>query len=163
MRGSGFGLLAGACCAVLLACAAGPRPSAVSPSASDAGMTPGTMSPMSTQHDEIARLEAAIDAELTKRSFPPALPPSCSGASCAAASSSIQAMGSFTRVEGPSCKAPVNDTCKDSCTMSDSICTNAERICTIAKQLENDAWANEKCVKGSESCTQSKKLCCSCL
>ncbi len=160
MRGTGLGVLAGACCAALLACAAGGQRAVMPPTASDAGaMAPGTASP---SHDEITRLEAEIDAELTGRSLPAASPPSCSGMSCAATASSIQ-MSTFTRVEGPSCKAPVNDTCKDSCTMSDSICKNAERICTIAKQLDNDAWANEKCVKGSESCTQSQKLCCSCL
>jgi hypothetical protein len=158
MRGAGPGLIAGACCAALLACAAA-KQSSVSPvpSQRDAG-APGAMQ---TPHDEIASLDAAIDAELTKRSLP-VVAPSCSGASCSATASAIP-MGAFQRVEGPSCKAPVNDTCKDSCTMADSICKNADRICTLAKQLDNDAWANEKCVKGSESCTQSNKLCCSCL
>lgn len=159
MRGVTPGLIAGASCALLLACAAGQKTATMPASASDAGLAPGASSPA---HDEITRLEAEIDAELVRRSLAPAAPPSCSGASCAAASAAV-AMGSFQRVEGPSCKAPVNETCKDSCTMSDSICKNAERICTIAKQLENDAWANEKCVKGSESCTQSQKLCCGCL
>ena len=159
MRGVAPGLIAGACCAALLACAAG-KPSAVAPVASQHDA--GALAPQSSEHDEITRLEAAIDAELTKRSLPAAAPPSCSGASCLSAAGAIP-MGSMKRVEGPSCKAPVNDTCKDSCTMADSICQNAERICTIAKQLDNDAWANEKCVKGSESCTQSNKLCCSCL
>lgn len=160
MRSPGRGLIAGACCAALFACAGGPMRSAVTPAtASDAGMAPSTMSP---PHDEITRLDAEIDAELTRRSLPAASPPSCSGMSCATTASAIQ-MDTFTRVEGPSCKAPVNDTCKDSCTMADSICTNAERICTIAKQLDNDAWANEKCVKGSASCAQAQKLCCSCL
>ena len=158
MRGVAPGLIAGACCAALLACAASHRP-AVPRTAMDAG-SPVAMS--SPEHDEIMRLETAIDAELTKRSLPAAAPPSCSGASCLTAASAIP-MGSLQRVEGPSCKAPVNDNCKDSCTMADSICKNAERICTISKQLDNDAWANEKCVKGSESCTQSNKLCCSCL
>lgn len=160
MRGVTPGILAGACCALLFACASGgqKRSAAVSPSAADAGMAPAP----SSEHDEITRLEGEIDAELVKRSLPAASPPSCSGASCAQVSAAIP-MGNFTRVEGPSCKAPVNETCKDSCTMSDSICKNAERICTIAKQLDGDTWANEKCVKGSESCTQSQKLCCSCL
>ena len=158
MRGVAPGLIAGACCAALLACAASKRPTMVAPAAMDAG----AMAPQSSEHDEITRLEAAIDAELTKRSLPAAAPPSCSGASCLSAAGAIP-MGSLKRVEGPSCKAPVNDSCKDSCTMADSICSNAERICTISKQLDNDAWANEKCVKGSESCTQSNKRCCSCL
>lgn len=159
MRGVGPGLIAGACCMAIVACAAG-KQSAVSPAASR--QDAGAMAPQSPQHDEIARLEAEIDAELTKRSLPAAAPPSCSGASCLTAASATP-MGSQQRVEGPSCKAPVNETCKDSCTMADSICKNAERICAISKQLDNDAWANEKCVKGSESCTQSNKLCCSCL
>lgn len=159
MRGVLSGLLVGAACAALLSCAAGPKSMAMPASASDAGMSPN---PASRQHDEITRLDAEIDAELARRSLPAAAPPSCSGASCAAPTAAIP-MGTFQRVEGPSCKAPVNETCKDSCTMSDSICKNAERICTIAKQLGDDAWANEKCVKGSESCTQSQKLCCTCL
>lgn len=158
MRWLGPGLFAGACCMALLACAAGAKRSAVAPAAMDAGAPGGMQSP---EHDEITRLEREIDAELTKRSLPAATP-SCSGASCLSAAGAVP-MGSLKRVEGPSCKAPVNDTCKDSCTMADSICSNAERICAIAKQLDNDAWANEKCVKGSESCTQSNRLCCSCL
>ncbi|MEO7094460.1 MAG: hypothetical protein ABI175_14490 [Polyangiales bacterium] len=157
-----MGLIAGACCAALLACASSKRNVSSPVAQSDAG-SPGVI-PAPPEHDEITRLEAQIDAELVRRQLPPAPPPSCSGASCSDASATVQSMGTFPRVDNdPSCKAPVNDTCKDSCTMSDSICKNAERICTIAKQLDNDAWANEKCVKGSESCTQSKKLCCSCL
>lgn len=160
MRSFSSGLFAGLACALLVACASSKMSVTASPpSASDAGSSPGARSP---EHDEIIRLDAEIDAELSRRALPPAAPPSCSGASCAQASSAIP-MGKFDRVEGPSCKAPVNETCKDSCAMSDSICKNAERICTIAKQLGDDAWANEKCVKGSESCTQSQKLCCSCL
>jgi hypothetical protein len=142
----------------IVACAG--KQSAMTPVASH--QDAGAMAPQSPGHDEIARLDSQIDAELTQRSLPRAGPPSCSGASCLTAAGAIP-MGSLKRVEGPSCKAPVNDTCKDSCTMADSICKNAERICTISKQLDNDAWANEKCVKGSESCTQSNKLCCSCL
>lgn len=159
MRAVLSGILVSAACAVFLSCAAAPRSSAMPAPASDAGMSPVVGSP---PHEEIARLEAEIDAELARRSLPAAAPPSCSGASCTATSDAIP-MGTFQRVEGPSCKAPVNETCKDSCTMSDSICKNAERICTIAKQLGSDAWANEKCVKGTESCSQSQKLCCSCL
>jgi len=160
MRGTGFGIIAGASCAALFACAAGgPKSSTAPPSSSDSGMAPAMES---REHLEITRLEKQIDDELTRRSLPAASPPSCSGASCAQVSAAIP-MGSFERVLGPSCKAPVNDTCKDSCVMSDSICKNAERICDIAKQLGNDAWANEKCVKGSESCAESQKRCCSCL
>jgi hypothetical protein len=159
MRGVGPGLIAGACCAALLACAAG-RQSAMSPVASQ--QDAGAMAPQSPEHDEIARLDSQIDAELTQRSLPRADPASCSGASCLTTARAVP-MGSLQRVEGPSCKAPVNDTCKDTCTMADSICRNADRICVLAKQLDNDAWANEKCVKSSESCAQSNKRCCSCL
>jgi hypothetical protein len=77
-------------------------------------------------------------------------------------------MGVHPRIEGDpatqTCKPAVSDTCKDSCTLSDSICGNAEKICTLAKQLgAADSYANEKCAKGTDTCKKSQERCCSCM
>ncbi len=159
------GLVAGACMASLLACAAGSSQKvSSSPSVSAAGEpAPGS----SPQRAEIARLDAAIDTELAKRNQPPAAAPSCSGIGlgCTGAADTAMSMGVTPDVRrDPTCKPGPSDTCQDSCTLSDSICSNAGKICSIAKQLgDSDAWANEKCAKGTDSCKRAETRCCSCL
>jgi len=158
------GLVAGACCAALIACAAGgmSKQAAVAPPSAGAADAMNA----SPERQEIARLDAEIDAELGKRNLPPAPLPACAGVGCVGAADTAQAMGVHPRTpaDAQTCKPAASDTCKDSCTLSDSICTNASKICSLAKRLgDNDAWANEKCAKGTDSCTQSKKRCCDCL
>ena len=56
----------------------------------------------------------------------------------------------------------LTDTCKQSCTLSDSICANAKKICDIAKQLGADPWADQKCSDGNATCSAAHKQCCDC-
>lgn len=158
------GLALGASCAALIACAASSDKSRTSTAPGVAGSSePRGASPA---HEEIARLDAAIDAELAKRSLPPAPAPPCAGVGCAGAAATAVELGVGPRVESDpkTCKPGPSDTCKDSCTLADSICTNAGKICDLAKQLgDDDAWANEKCAKGTDSCKRSEQRCCSCL
>ncbi len=159
------GVVAGAAAAALIACAGSSRTAspAVAPSA---GGDPGAGS--SPERIEIARLDAAIDAELAKRSQPPAPSPACAGVGlgCAGAADTAVTMGVGPRPQNDPqvCKRSASDTCQDSCTLSDSICSNAGKICSLAKQLgDGDAWANEKCAKGTDSCKRAEQACCSCL
>ena len=160
------GLFAGACMGLLVAsCAAN--------SAKQSSRAPQTMGAEpagapSPEHDEIARLDKAIDDELAQRNLPPQVTPACASAGCADASATAVSMGVHPRIEGDpatqTCKPAASDTCKDSCTLSDSICGNAEKICTLAKQLgANDSYANEKCAKGTTTCKKSQERCCSCM
>ncbi|CAN5832722.1 hypothetical protein BH11MYX3_BH11MYX3_22320 [soil metagenome] len=156
------GLVAGLAAAALIACAAGSAQK--STSASVAG-EPGAIA--SPERMEIARLDAAIDAELAKRHQPAAAEPQCSGVGlgCAGAADTATSMGVTPQVQrDPTCTPGPSDTCQDSCTLSDSICSNAGKICSLAKQLgDADAWANEKCAKGTQSCKRAETTCCSCL
>lgn len=157
-------LFLGGCCAALIACASGSarHSSAASPTTAG-GADPLASSP---ERQEIARLDAEIDAELARHNQPPAPTPPCAGVGCVGAAATAVEMGVGPRVESDpkTCKPAPSDTCKDSCTLSNSICTNAGRICELAKKLgDNDAWANEKCAKGTDSCKQSEQRCCSCV
>jgi hypothetical protein len=54
-------------------------------------------------------------------------------------------------------------TCKDVCTLKDSICGNKDRICQIAEtQLSGDEWAQQQCTKAKGSCTRATNRCDSC-
>jgi hypothetical protein len=131
------------------------------PRAADGGMpSPGA----SPQHDEIARLDQSIVDELAAHGQTPAAEGTC-GASCDLAPVAMDARPiAVEDPQGKVCKPGQSDTCKDSCTLSDSICRSSDRICTIAHELgDHDAYANDKCVRGSTSCKQSKERCCSCL
>ncbi len=59
------------------------------------------------------------------------------------------------------CKPAKNDTCSQSCELSDSICDNATRICTLASEMKSE-WAYEKCAKAKSTCETSHEKCCSC-
>ncbi len=159
------GLVAGVCAAALIACAAGSSHQATSAPMAGAASEPGAGA--TPERLEIARLDAAIDAELGKRNQPPAPAPVCSGVGlgCAGAADTATSMGVTPKVQrDPTCKPGPSDTCQDTCTLSDSICSNAGKICSIAKQLgDADAWANEKCAKGTDTCKRAEQACCSCL
>ncbi len=158
------GLVAGVCAAALIACAMGSAQKA-SPSVAPATAgEPGAGA--SPERMEIARLDAAIDAELAKRDQPAAPLPACAGVGCVGAADTAVAMGVTPVVQRDpqTCKPGRSDTCQDSCTLSDSICSNAGKICSLAKQLgDNDGWANEKCAKGTDACKRAEQACCSCL
>lgn len=152
-----LGLVLGACLAVVIGCAAAPS-RATAPPATSQGATGTAEDP----HAEIARLDRAIDAELAQRGLPPAAAPACTGASCAPTAAEPMATTS-SAAEATTCRPGPSDTCKDSCTLSDSICSNAARICDLARQLGGgDAYANETCAKGRASCETSRRRCCGC-
>lgn len=104
---------------------------------------------------QINQLDAQITADLEKLQLP---------RPTAAPATSPQAMsaGGIQATNDPTCKAPVSETCTDSCKLADSICDNAGRICGLASQLGDDAWANEKCSSGTASCEAARKRCCDC-
>jgi len=64
--------------------------------------------------------------------------------------------------QDPTCRPAQTETCKTSCTLSDSICGNADSICRIAVDLPADTWAQNKCAKANKTCEASRKKCCGC-
>jgi hypothetical protein len=157
-----IGLLAGASCMLVIACAS-TRQSSQAPAPTSTGAESVMMPGPASARDEIDRLDRAIDDELTKMGVRPTPPPACvTAASCA--QEAPQPLSIKPAAEDPTCKPAAADACKDSCTLSDSICSNAEKICTIAKQLGgDDAYANEKCQRGTTSCQTAHERCCSCM
>lgn len=158
------GLLAGACCALVIACAANKMspaaaPLSSSPGTDGAGGPPNGMAP----REEIEALDHEIEASLTSMGVRPTPPAACAAtASCSQAVP--QALALKPAAEDNTCKPGASDTCKDSCTLSDSICKNADRICVLAQQLGGaDAYANETCSRGNDSCKASRERCCACL
>ena len=75
---------------------------------------------------------------------------------------STQPMGKITAEDDPKCKPAKNDTCKTSCTLSNSVCSNADKICTLAKSMAGDNWALNKCARANLMCEASHKKCCGC-
>ena len=65
--------------------------------------------------------------------------------------------------QGTTCHPAANDTCKQSCTLSDDICGNAEHICDLAQQLPGDDWADRKCRDAKATCTAAHAKCCACM
>jgi hypothetical protein len=110
---------------------------------------------------EIDKLDREISSLMQTLNEPrPAAPPLTCAADCAQAMSGA---AETAVLKDPTCTPGASETCKESCTLKDSICTNAKRICTIASDLGgNDAYANDKCNSGSTSCEAAKKRCCSC-
>jgi hypothetical protein len=159
------GVVAGALCALAIACSASkPRLAAsptTMPSGADggAGLAPDGMAPL----DEIRQLDQEIEAALTGVGLRPAGPPPCAANQSCGQVAPIP-MGLAPAVEDPTCKAGASETCKDSCTLSDSICKNADRICVLATELGGSvAYANETCEKGNASCKASRERCCGCM
>jgi hypothetical protein len=136
------GLVAGACMALAIACAARQAPMAVSP----------TMAPASgsSPHDQIQDLANQIDGKRVELKLPEQH----------GVGSSATPMGSTPEV--PACARAQNDTCTQTCTLSDSICDNSKKICELADQLAGDAWAAQKCADGTATCAAATKRCCEC-
>lgn len=153
-------LVGGVAIAAVIACGGSQKvrsPATTAPEAGAAGAMPQGMDPRA----EIERLDAEIDAALSGMQLPPPVP------ACVAAAACGQAQPATTQVQpfatDPACTPGTSDTCKDACTLSDSICENAGRICELAGQLGGaDAYANEKCAKGNTSCEQARGRCCGC-
>jgi len=94
---------------------------------------------------ETKRIGLAVPAEPALGTSPPAEP-----------------MSTIKLSTDASCKHANNDTCTQSCTLSDSICQNADKICRLAEKLAPDAWAAGKCTQAKQSCDQAHESCCSC-
>jgi hypothetical protein len=142
-------LIGGLAIAGLVACGGArqtaPAPAAGEPSVPLAGET----------HAAIEALDAQIAADLDKLGI--VRPPPPLGAAPFAVSDIVKPSAD------PTCTAGTSDTCKDTCTLADSICDNAGRICEIAGELVGDAWAAEKCASGKASCDAARERCCGCL
>jgi hypothetical protein len=145
------------CCVVLAACAADFRPPAAQAPESTGAAAPATdSSPLpGSPHDQINQLEEQITIDRTKLEL-------AEPAAADVAGTQAQPMGALPAIEDPKCKPAQNDTCKASCTLSDSICGNANKICEIAKSLVGDDWARNKCAKANTTCEQSHTKCCGC-
>ncbi|MDB4961719.1 MAG: hypothetical protein JWP01_1718 [Myxococcales bacterium] len=156
------GWLAGASCMFVIACAS-TKQASQAPAPASSGGPETVMMPGSSPREQIDALDRAIEDELTRMGVRPAPPPACvASASCSEAAP--QPMSIKPVAEDPTCKPAPGDTCRDSCTLSDSICSNAGKICEIAKQLGgDDAYANEKCQRGTTSCELAHERCCSCM
>jgi len=155
-------LLAGACCAIVIACASSPKMAgspSVAPATADGGAPAGGMGP----REEIQALDREIEAELTSMGVRPTPPAACA-ANQSCGQVAPMAIGVKPSAEDPTCKAGASDTCQDSCKLSDSICKSADRICVLAKELGgSDAYANETCERGNTSCKASRERCCGCM
>lgn len=168
-----LGIVLGAGCAALIACGAGaqkPSPAqatsrGVSAEPTSAGATPSAVLQTDAPRSEIDELDRRIDADLAKLRIarPPAPANSCVSPPCDPQTMSTAA-GAANAPPEASCKPGRSDTCRDTCTLKDSICKSAGRICEIASQLGgNDSYANEKCASSSASCSAAKERCCGCL
>jgi hypothetical protein len=150
-----LGLLIGAVLAVIVACGGASKKTAAPPQAVMPGPDASGMA-ASPRQPEIDALDAKIGEDLTKLNLPrPAAPASPTAMAAGATPAKPSA--------DPTCKPAQSETCKDSCTLADSICDNAKKICDIATELGNDAYANSKCSGGNSSCESARERCCGCL
>lgn len=149
------GLLLGAACAAVIACAGGSPRSA--PAA--AVQSPAPSGP----RDEIAALDREIAAQLTQAQVAPPAVAACSGAACTTAMAEPFATPSAPSAGDAACHPAPGPRCHDVCTLSDSICKDQQRICELAKQLAGDDWAAGKCTSARASCQAAHDSCCSCV
>ncbi|HSK05593.1 MAG TPA: hypothetical protein VK932_30305 [Kofleriaceae bacterium] len=159
---SWLGLVAGALCAIGIACGGAAR-YAPAPAAPEAGM-PAAAGPAGDARAELDALSRQIDADLAELGLPrpPAPATACIQPPCDAEAMSAGAAPAHTA--DPACKPGGGETCRDACRLSDSICDSSGRICRIATDLGGgDAYANEKCASGKASCEVSRTKCCGCL
>jgi hypothetical protein len=135
------GLVAGACMALAIACAASQAPMAVTPQ-----MAPASGS----SHDQIQELANQLDAKRVELKLPEQH----------GIVNNATPMG--TTPDVPACARAQSDTCTQTCTLADSICDNSKKICELADQLAGDAWAAQKCADGNATCAAATKRCCEC-
>jgi hypothetical protein len=148
------GLLAVLCCIAIASCAAGAKKAAMS-EAPPAATHESSPVMAADPHAQIEQLEAEIETSRNQLQLPEPPPQ-------AIQSAPTQPMGAMTAAQDPKCKPAATDTCKTSCTLSDSICGNADKICNLAKQLPGDNWAANKCAKANTTCESSRTKCCGC-
>ena len=138
------GLALGAFGAVVIACAASHKSAVqpVAPPSSAGGVQP--MPGEAPQHDEIDQLAREIETQRVQMGLP------------------VPAQAHAVEMATATCHRSEADSCKQTCTLTDSICTNAKKICDLASQLANDAWAAQKCSDGNDTCNNAKARCCAC-
>jgi hypothetical protein len=147
------GVIAGVCCALVIACAASHKSmsSAPPPVAETAGAAPALPQ---TPHAQIEQLDRDITDARTKLGLPeaPAVA-ACTGPGCPTP---------MVAAADPSCHPGTSDTCSNTCTLADSICGNAEKICELAKQMQGDTWAADHCTSATTTCQAAHTRCCGC-
>jgi hypothetical protein len=156
------GVVLGTCCAIVIACSASPKSAAVMPQPPPTAQDMHVAArPNSPEADKIDALVADIDQARGSMQLPEqhgnrALAPRTSGMSGGSAPVAPTAnMTCEPKGQG--------DTCKQMCTLSDSICVNAKKICDIAGEMAGDDWAAQKCADGNATCDAAKKKCCECM
>jgi hypothetical protein len=139
---------------VIAACAAGGTRKAASPETAPASS--GAPSVLGTdRHAEIEQLDQAIDADrMSMQLVEPALGE--------IGQAPTHPLGAMPHTQDPKCRPAQSDTCKTSCTLSDSICSNANKICDLASSMPGDNWAMNKCAKANKTCESSRTKCCGC-
>lgn len=106
-------------------------------------------------HAQIQQLEDEIAASSTQLQLTEPTPAQIESAPA-------QPLGALPSTQDPKCRPAQTDTCKTSCTLSDSICSNADKICKLAQSMPGDNWAMNKCAKANTTCESSKTKCCGC-
>jgi hypothetical protein len=150
------GVVAGACMALVVACAsvknsAAPAPQSVgAPPPSPVGPSP---------HDQIEKFGQDITDARVKMGLPaaPEVVAPCPNGQC-----SGPAPTAMSTHSDPACHPATSDTCSSTCTLADSICDNASKICALAKELPGDTWASDHCASATTSCHDAHERCCGC-
>lgn len=158
------GIVVGAFCAIVIACAARQAaPMQVPPPSTNSGGAPPQMAPRPSdpRADDIDRLFAQIDQSRRDAKLPEQHGEVQSGNAHAMSTTA----GSAPVAPPATCDQPKgqSDTCKQSCTLKDSICENAKKICDIAGEMDGDRWAAQKCADGNATCDAARKQCCECM
>jgi hypothetical protein len=108
----------------------------------------------SNPHKQIEQRMAAIADAMSRDGIQPA----CLGASCEA----LPAAALTLPTKDDACHPGPSDTCKQSCTLGDSICDDAQHVCDLADSLPGDEWAQGKCGDAKQSCHAAHDRCCTC-
>lgn len=133
-------LVAAVAIAGAVACAARPQRSETQP----------PLPPVGQVHDQIAALDAEIAAGRAQLGQPdPTL-------------EEIDAARTTSAFTAATCTPDAHPTCRDVCTLADSICGNADKICALGAQLPGDEWAEQRCQAGRVSCAKARERCCAC-
>jgi len=149
-----IGVVAGALCALAIACASSqkagmaPPPASVTPSAEMGRGTPKEQIQELDRQIAQAREQMGLGAQ---GPMPAPMAPACVGEACPSA----QQMSA-------DCHPGASETCTSSCNFKESICTNAKKICELAGQLPGDQWATDRCNAGQASCKEATDRCCKC-
>jgi len=128
-------------------------PTQAAPSEATSGAGAPSILPASPK-EQIEQLEAEITTSRTQLELDEPNEQAIQGAP-------VQPLGALPSTQDPKCHPAQNDTCKTSCTLSDSICSNADKICRLSIEM-NDDWSRGRCAKANKTCESSKTKCCGC-